>query len=87
MSKKDLEQLDYWRERLWKMVKQAAEGKKGLSVIKALRRANRKLNKLGMDKMYDRIADADSTDGLYYAFDITWLAAFALELQRLPQSK
>jgi hypothetical protein len=69
-------------KRMWKMARKAAKGKNGPSVVTALRRATKKLNKLGMDNVYDEIAKADSTSGLYYAFDVTWLAAFALELQR-----
>jgi len=83
----NLDQLDAWRERLWKMARKAARGQSGPSVVIAFRRATKKLSKLGMDNVYDEIAKADSTSGLYYAFDITWLAAFALELQRAPKSK
>src|SRR5438094_9063719 len=58
-----------------------SKGKKGPAVVNALWRATNDLNKLGIDELYDRISEADSTSGLYRAFDITWLAAFALELQ------
>jgi hypothetical protein len=67
----NLDQLDDWRERLWKMARKAARSQSGPSVVDALRRATKKLYTLGMDDVYDEIAKADSTRGLYYAFDIT----------------
>jgi hypothetical protein len=94
MAKKDFDQLEHWRARLWKLASRAAKGQKGPAVVKALRRATIRLNELGMDDLYDKLSKADSTDGLYFAFDITWLAAFVDELKRpskarraAPQSK
>jgi len=55
-------------------------------VVDALRRATIRSNGIGMDDLYDEISKADSTDGLCYAFDITWLAAFADELKRSSKS-
>jgi len=82
MTKKDMDQLEEWRARLWKMARKAAKGQEGPAVVGALRRATKRLNKIGMDRLYDEISNADSTAGLYYAFDIMWLAVFEVELER-----
>jgi len=87
MTAKDLEQLERWRSKLWSKALAAAPGKQGRAVVNALHRATIKLNDLGMDELYDEVSQARSTEGLYFAFDITWLAGFVLELEHLPKSK
>jgi hypothetical protein len=80
-------ELDRWRRQLWKMARRGAKKHSGPAVVDALRRATKSLNEIGMDNLYDKLAKADPKIGLYHAFDITWLAAFAVELERPPQSK
>jgi len=87
MTNSDFTHLEEWRCRLRKVAEEAAKGKDGAAVVRAMNRAVQRANCVWLDELYDDISKAKSSQGLWLAFDITWLTALALELRKVPKSR
>ena len=75
-----------FRDRLWNLFKDQAEGMDGADVVTALKQAGEEIWAVGIDDTYSRMKHQDD-EPLGNAFDITWLTIVCIKLQEIKEGK
>lgn len=81
-SSKVLNDISAYRAAIFKELAKRAKGLRGDQVVEALNEASKDIYEAGLDRILrdTKISDLDS---LADAFDLTWLSAWAIRLDRL----
>lgn len=77
-----------FRDKLWDLFKETARGMDGADVVVALKQAGEEIWAVGIDETYTRMSpQAQDTEPLGNAFDITWLTVVCIKLKEIRQGK
>ena len=71
-----------FRDRIWDLFRQQAEGMDGADVVTALKQAGEEIWAVGIDKAYTDMNHQDD-EPLGNAFDITWLTVVCIKLKEI----
>ena len=75
-----------FRDKLWNLFKDQAEGMDGADVVTVLKQAGEEIWAVGIDDTYSRMKHQDD-EPLGNAFDITWLTVVCIKLQEIKEGK
>ncbi len=77
-----------FRDKLWDLFKELADGMNGADVVVALKQAGEEIWAVGIDDTYSSMNQADQDEEpLGNAFDITWLTVVCIKLKEMKQGK
>ena len=77
-----------FRNKLWDLFRQLAKGMDGADVVVALKQAGEEIWAAGIDETYTNMSQqAQETEPLGNAFDITWLTVVCIKLKEIKQGK
>ena len=77
-----------FRNKLWDLFRQLAKGMDGADVVVALKQAGEEIWAAGIDETYPTMSQqAQETEPLGNAFDITWLTVVCIKLKEIKQGK
>lgn len=77
-----------FRDKLWNLFKELADGMNGADVVVALKQAGEEIWAVGIDDTYSSMNQADQDEEpLGNAFDITWLTVVCIKLKEMKQGK
>jgi hypothetical protein len=77
-----------FRNKLWDLFRQLAKGMDGADVVVALKQAGEEIWAAGIDETYTTMSQqAQETEPLGNAFDITWLTVVCIKLKEIKQGK
>ena len=71
-----------FRDKIWDLFHEQAEGMDGADVVKALKQAGEEIWAVGIDKAYTGMKHQDD-EPLGNAFDITWLTVVCIKLKEI----
>jgi hypothetical protein len=71
-----------FRDKIWDLFKEQAEGMDGADVVCALKQAGEEIWAVGIDKAYTDMNHQDD-EPLGNAFDITWLTVVCIKLKEI----
>ena len=85
-SKSDV--VSPFRDKLWELFRDLAEGMNGADVVVALKQAGEEIWAAGIDGTYSDMPEQDqSAEPLGNAFDIAWLTVVCIKLKEIQQGK
>ncbi len=77
-----------FRDKLWNLFKELAEGMDGADVVVALKQAGEEIWAAGIDETYSSMNQLDQeNEPLGNAFDITWLTVVCIKLKEMKQGR
>jgi hypothetical protein len=77
-----------FRDRLWQLFADLAEGMDGADVVIALKQAGEEIWAVGIDDSYSDMSQAEQdSEPLGNAFDIAWLTVVCIKLKEMKQGK
>jgi hypothetical protein len=77
-----------FRNKLWDLFRNLAEGMDGADVVVALKQAGEEIWAAGIDGTYSDMPQGDQgEEPLGNAFDITWLTVVCIKLKEMKQGK
>lgn len=75
-----------FRNKLWDLFRETARGMDGADVVIALKQAGEEIWAAGIDETYSSMSQqAQETEPLGNAFDITWLTVVCIKLKEIKQ--
>ena len=87
-SKKGRDMVSPFRNKLWDLFSETAKGMDGADVVVALKQAGEEIWAAGIDETYSSMSQqAQETEPLGNAFDITWLTVVCIKLKEIKQGK
>jgi hypothetical protein len=75
-----------FRDKIWDLFREQAEGMDGADVVKALKQAGEEIWAVGIDKAYTDMNHQDD-EPLGNAFDITWLTVVCIKLKEIKAGR
>ena len=75
-----------FRNKLWDLFKEEAQGMDGADVVTALKQAGEEIWAVGIDDIYSSMKHQDD-EPLGNAFDITWLTVVTIKLKEMKAGK
>ena len=75
-----------FREKIWELFRDHAEGMNGADVVEALKQAGEEIWAVGIDDTYSSMKHQDD-EPLGNAFDITWLTIVCIKLQEIKEGR
>ena len=75
-----------FRDKLWNLFKEHANGMDGADIVVALKQAGEEIWAVGIDDTYSRMKHQDD-EPLGNAFDITWLTIVCIKLKEIKAGK
>jgi hypothetical protein len=85
-SKKPGDAVSPFRDKLWDLFKEQAEGMDGADVVTALKQAGEEIWAVGIDDTYSHMKHQDD-EPLGNAFDITWLTIVCIKLKDIREGR
>lgn len=77
-----------FREKLWKLFEQLAQGMDGAKVVIALKQAGEEIWAAEIDDAYSTMSQQDQdAEPIGNAFDITWLTVACIKLKEMKQGR
>lgn len=77
-----------FRDKLWDLFAELAEGMDGADVVVALKQAGEEIWAVGIDDTYSNMSQREQdAEPLGNAFDITWLTVVCIKLKEMKQGK
>lgn len=77
-----------FRDKLWDLFRDLAEGMNGADVVVALKQAGEEIWAAGIDGTYSDMPEQDqAAEPLGNAFDIAWLTVVCIKLKEIQQGK
>ena len=77
-----------FRDKLWDLFRDLAEGMNGADVVVALKQAGEEIWAAGIDGTYSDMPEQDQgAEPLGNAFDIAWLTVVCIKLKEIQQGK
>lgn len=77
-----------FRDKLWDLFRELAEGMNGADVVVALKQAGEEIWAVGIDDSYSNMSQGDQdAEPAGNAFDITWLTVVCIKLKEIQQGK
>ena len=86
MAKKKRDAVTPFRDKIWDLFREEAEGMDGADVVKALKQAGEEIWAVGIDKAYTDMNHQDD-EPLGNAFDITWLTVVCIKLKEIKAGR
>ncbi len=77
-----------FRDKLWDLFRETANGMDGADVVVALKQAGEEIWAVGIDGAYTSMGpDAQDDEPLGNAFDITWLTVVCIKLREFKEGR
>ncbi|HEX4666475.1 MAG TPA: hypothetical protein VH207_07740 [Chthoniobacterales bacterium] len=87
-KKASAEVVGPFRDKLWELFRETANGMDGADVVTALKQAGEEIWAVGIDGTYTSMSpQAQDAEPLGDAFDITWLTVVCIKLKEIKQGK